>query len=142
MSQEPASDTFNWVLAQANCSAVTVFKSLRTAVGEDVRHRNGLFTRKDGWKFEVHDDDSETFEVVRVVARGSAGASAVVRFLREGSRILIQGDDIEVDITAVLTLDAAGLCRLVVGEAMYSEWEVRRMALELLFFEETDDESE
>jgi hypothetical protein len=31
-------------------------------------------------------------------------------------------------------------CRFVVGEAMYSDWEIRRMALEQLFFEE--DESE
>jgi hypothetical protein len=32
----------------------------------------------------------------------------------------------------------AGVCRLVVGEAMYSEWEIRRMALEQLFFEEEE----
>ena len=40
------------------------------------------------------------------------------------------------DFTAILTLDPAGQCRFVVGEALYAEWEVRRMALELLFFDE------
>ena len=28
--------------------------------------------------------------------------------------------------------------RFVVGEAIYSEWEIRRMALEQLFFEEEE----
>jgi hypothetical protein len=32
------------------------------------------------------------------------------------------------------------MCRFVVGEAMYSDWELRRMALDLLFFEEVDEE--
>ena len=36
------------------------------------------------------------------------------------------------------TLDPAGLCRFVGGETMYAEWEVRRMALEQLFFEELE----
>jgi hypothetical protein len=27
----------------------------------------------------------------------------------------------------------------VVGEVLYSDWEVRRMALELLFFDETEE---
>jgi hypothetical protein len=31
------------------------------------------------------------------------------------------------------------MCRFVVGEAMYSDWELRRMALELLFFEEIEE---
>jgi hypothetical protein len=54
-------------------------------------------------------------------------------------RIHVQGEGIDVDFTAVVTLDVTGLCRFVVGEATYSDWEIRRMALEELFFEETDD---
>ena len=63
----------------------------------------------------------------------------MVTFVREGSRILVQGEDVDVDFVAVVTLDATGACRFVVGEAMYSDWEIRRMALELLFFEESGD---
>ena len=40
----------------------------------------------------------------------------------------------------IVTLDPAGMCRFVVGEAIYSEWEIRRMALDQLFFEEREDE--
>ena len=41
-------------------------------------------------------------------------------------------------LTPVLTLDPAGQCRFIVGEALYAEWESRRMALELLFFDEPE----
>ena len=32
-----------------------------------------------------------------------------------------------------------GQSRFAVGEAVYADWEIRRMALEQLFFEEADD---
>jgi hypothetical protein len=59
------------------------------------------------------------------------------RLVVEKVRVLDR-DDVDVDFTAVLTLDPAGQCRFVVGEALYAEWEIRRMALELLFFDESD----
>jgi len=145
MSQEHVPDDFNWVAAQAKCSAALMFERLRTGVREDVQRRNGLFNRHDGWKFEFHEDGDE-FEVLRVVAPGFTGSSgsavvvsAVVRFERAGRRIQVLGEGIDIQFTAVVTLDVAGLCLFVVSEAMYSEWEVRRMALEQLFFEETDE---
>jgi hypothetical protein len=75
---------------------------------------------------------------------GFAGAAvlAVVTFDRTGSRINVHGDEVDVDFTAVVTLDPAGACRFAVGEAMYSEWEIRKMALEQLFFDEEVQEDE
>ena len=64
---------------------------------------------------------------------------ASVRFERAGSRINVQGEDIEVDFTAIVSLDGSGACRFVVGETMYVDWEIRRMALELLFFEDFEE---
>ena len=140
MSQEHSSDDFDWVTAQAKCNAAAMFDRLRTRVREDVQRRNGIFDRNDGWKFEFHDDGDE-FEASRTMASGSAGpkVTALVRFERVGRRIYVQGEDLDVDFTAVVTIDVNGLCRFVVGEAVYSEWEIRRMALEQLFFEEPDD---
>ena len=134
-------DDFDWVSAQAKCSAAASFDRLRTKVRDDVLRRNGIFDRGSGWKFEF-DEDGDAFEVVRTVTPGatSSNGSAVVRFERVGSRIHVQGDDIDIDFTAVVALDANGQCRFVVGEAMYSDWEMRRMALELLFFEESEEE--
>jgi len=141
MSQDHAPDDFDWVAAQAKCSAASMFERLRTQVREDVQRRNGLFGRDDGWRFEFH-EESDEFEVSRVAAASGftiPRPGALVRFARAGRRIQVQGEDVDVDFTAVVTVDVSGVCRCVVGEAMYSEWEIRRMALEQLFFEETDD---
>ena len=137
MAQEHPPDDFDWVGAQAKCNAASMFDRLRTRVEDDVRRRNGLLDRRDGWKFEFYSED-DAFEVSRLVAPGKVGA--VVQFERVGRRIHVQGEDIDVDLTAIVTVDANGVCRFVVGEAVYSDWELRKMALELLFFEETEEE--
>jgi hypothetical protein len=143
MSQDQTPDDFDWVVAQSKCSAASMFARLQTGVKEDVRRRNSLgrLGRDDGWTFEFH-VDGEEFEVSRVEASGVTesidSTLALVRFECAGRRIHVHGDGVDVEFTAVVSLDVAGVCRLVVGEAMYSEWEIRRMALEQLFFEEEE----
>jgi hypothetical protein len=139
MSQDHASDDFDWVTAQGKCSAAAMFERLRTRVREDVQRRNGIFDRNDGAKFEFHEEGDE-FEATRAVAGGMGSkVTAAVRFERVGRRIHVEGEELDVAFSAVVTLDVTGQCRFVVGEAVYSEWEIRRMALEQLFFEETDE---
>jgi hypothetical protein len=139
MSQDHAPDDFDWVDAQAKCTPAAMFERLKKRVREDVQRRNGMLGRNDGWKFEFH-EDGDQFEASRVAAAAGRGAtgSAVVQFARAGRRIHVQGDGIDLDFSAVVTLDATGVCRFVVGEAFYSDWEIRRMALEQLFFDEDD----
>jgi len=143
MSQDQTPDDFDWVVAQSKCSVASMFARLQTGVKEDVRRRNSLgrLGRDDGWTFEFH-VDGEEFEVSRVEASGVTesidSTLALVRFERAGRRIHVHGDGVDIEFTAVVSLDVAGVCRLVVGEAMYSEWEIRRMALEQLFFEEEE----
>ena len=136
MAQEHSPDDFDWVGTQAKCSAALMFDQLRTRVEQDVRRRTGLLDRHDGWKFEFY-SEADAFEVSRVIGKGKVGA--VVQFERVGRRIHVQGEDIDVDLTAIVTVDASGVCRFVIGEAMYADWELRRMALELLFFEEVEE---
>jgi hypothetical protein len=140
MPQEHPPEDFDWVNAQAKCTTVSMFERLRTRVREDVQKRNGVFNRQDGWKFEFFEEGDE-FEVSRVEASGATGTrvAAVVRFAREGRRIHVQGDDIDVEFVAIVTLDVGGDCRFVVGEALYTDWEIRKMALEMLFFEEYEE---
>ena len=140
MAQDHAPDDFDWVAAQADCNAPMAFERLRAGAQEDVRRRNAVPGRDDGWTFEFAEDDAG-FDVSRVQGRlTGSDVLALVRFERAGPRINVRGEDVDVDFTAVLTLDAAGQCRFVVGEAMYSDWEIRRMALEQLFFEEVEAE--
>jgi hypothetical protein len=130
-------DDFDWVSAQAKCNAASLFERLRSKVRDDVLRRNGIFDRGNAWKFEF-EDDGDAFEVSRVAAAGSS-VDAVVRFERAGPRIHVHSEEVDVELTAVVALDVSGQCRFVVGEAMYSDWEIRRMALETLFFEEPED---
>jgi hypothetical protein len=139
MSADHAPDDFDWVGAQAKCSSQSMFEQLRSRVRSDVQNRNGLFNRDDQWRFEFHDDQDD-FEVTRLVPSGRAGprVTASVRFARDGRRIHVHGEDVDVEFVAVVTLDVTGQCRFAVGEAMYADWEIRRMALEQLFFEEPE----
>ena len=148
MSLDPAPDNFNWVTAQAKCSTQTMFEKLRAGIQADVQSRNGIFDRQDHWRFEFHEDE-DGFEVTRLVvppsgvppsARNMSRVTASVQFTRSGRRIHVQGEDVDVDFVAVVTLDATGQCLFAVDEVFYAEWQIRRMALEQLFFEESDDE--
>ena len=141
MAQEQTPDDFDWVAAQANCNAASMFVRLQAGVVQDVRRRNGLLGRNDGLTFEVYEDTGE-FEVTRVVASGFRGSDAAVKFQHAGRRIHVHSEDVDVDFTAVVALDTTGVCRFVVGEAIYPEWEIRRMALEHLFFEEEEASSD
>ncbi len=136
--QDHASDNFDWVAAQSRCSAASMFDELESGVKEDVQRRNGLPDRDDGWEFEFHEDD-EGYEVSRLAAGFTPSRiDGVVRFELAGRRIHVRGDGLDLDLTAIVVLDSAGVCRFVVGEAMYAPWEIRRMALEQLFFEEPE----
>jgi hypothetical protein len=147
MSPDHAPDDFDWVAAQAKCSTQLMFEQLRARIRADVQHRNGVLNRDDHWRFEFH-DDGEEFEVTRLVSSGVGGqgsgstprVTASVRFERTGRRIHVHGEDVDVEFVAVVTLDVTGQCRFAVGEAVYADWEIRRMALEQLFFEESDDD--
>lgn len=139
MAQDHVPEDFNWVAAQSKCTAAAVFENLRARVREDVHRRNGLMGRNDGWTFEFSEDGDE-FEVARAQGGRRDGAVlAVVSFARSGRRILVHSEDLDVDLTAIVTLDPSGACKLIIGEAMYSDWEVRRMALEQLFFEDVEE---
>jgi hypothetical protein len=134
-----APDNFDWVAAQSRCSAASMFDDLETGVKEDVQRRNALPDRDDGWTFEF-DDDDEGYEVSRLASRyNPPRVEGSVRFELAGRRIEVRGEGLDVDITAVVVLDSAGVCRFVVGEVMYAAWEIRRMALEQLFFEQTEE---
>jgi hypothetical protein len=140
MAHDHPTDDFDWVSAQSTCNAAAMFARLLTGVREDIRRRNALLGRQDGWKFELAGEDDE-FEVSRLAGHGPAGGKvlAFVSFTRAGQRIHVRGDGVDLELTAIVTLDTTGACRFVVGEAMYSDWEIRRMALELLFFADDED---
>ena len=130
---DSTADDFDWVSAQGGCTAEQMFAKLLDGARRDVDRRNAAsFGRTDGWKFEVHVDDDDIFEVTRA---GGSRASAFVSFERVGPRINITGDGVDVQLFAVVSINPSGQCRYYVGEQEYLGWEVRKLALDTLFFE-------
>ena len=84
----------------------------------------------------MHTDD-DSFEVVRIAPSSKDGAA--VTFALDGPRINIEGDGVEVRITAVVGINPAGECRYFVGELEFLGWEVRKQALDQMFFEDVED---
>ena len=89
--------------------AASMFDRLRVGVKQDVERRNALVGLNDRSRFEFS-EDGEGFDVARL--EGSRfthdKVAALVRFERAGPRINVRGEDVDVDFTAVLTLDPAG----------------------------------
>ena len=51
-------DNFDWVSAQAGCSAVQMFQKLQDGAEADVDRRNAAASsRSDNWRFEFHAGD-------------------------------------------------------------------------------------
>ena len=131
-------DSFDWVSAQAACSVELMFQKLMDGAKADVDRRNGAtFGRKDNWRFEFHEDEGG-FEVTRHSGT-STKESAFVTFQREGPRIEISGDGVDVQITAVVGINAHGDCRYFISEGEFLGWEVRKQALDALFFESVEE---
>lgn len=140
MAESPAQDDFDWVSAQAACTAEAIFPRLLAGVRRDVERRNALTDRHDQFRFQVAEDD-DGFEVTRTIGTPSdpPDVDAAVTFELAGPRINVRGDHVDVDFTAIVGINPSGVCRFFVAEAEYAEWEVRKLALDQLFFEEVEE---
>jgi hypothetical protein len=125
-----SSDDFDWVSAQSACTSTLMFERLLEGARKDVERRT---VAGGDLRFEFHNDEPDQFEVSRATTSGKV--TAVVTFEHNGPRIEIHADGVDVEMTAVVGINAAGECRYFVGEAEYLGWEIRKMALDVLFFE-------
>jgi len=122
---------FDWVTERANCSIAAVFAKFQTGVANDASTWNTL---PDSASRKI--DIVEAAPVFKAVRRGVPSAGLwYVQFTCDAAAIRIRSNDDAIRIDATLTLNNAGECRLKVGANQELElWQVRRMALEQLFF--------
>lgn len=129
-----APSDFEWVHARAACSPAKVFEQLKIQIAHDVELRNEM-GKQLGQKFDMHAESSGiAFAVFLDSTFHRETPHRVVRFYLEGHTIIAQyGDETNI-LSAAVTLNDEGECRLRIGDKSYALWQVRHMALEKLFF--------
>jgi hypothetical protein len=131
---EKTPDDFNWVAARSACSLGAVFELLKQQVQQDTEARQRILTatihRHYGFRFL-----SASSRSFSVLTEGNH-IHCIVDFKLGDNAIQVGGSGFEgvPNFEATLTLDDEGECRAKIGEREFQLWQVRKMALETLFF--------
>lgn len=115
------------VKERAACTLEKVFRQLYDGVEEDVKVANATFQA--GTLFQVVAADSKAF----TVRRGET-IKPVVRFMLEEKRIVTSSDISNEELQFSVGLSDEGRCQLRQNGQEFEQWQVRKMALEGLFF--------
>ena len=128
---EAAMDDFEWVTARANCSVNEVFEKLRAQVKADVDIRHNLRPHGEMYAFRFISEGPQFIALVE----GNKLHHAVIFTLKDGI-ITVSDDDDNVLFRANVTLNDDGKCVVKINEDERELWQMRKMALEKLFFTE------
>lgn len=131
MANNDAPVNLDWIRERAKCSLPIVFKELEQGVRDDIETIKKLFP-EDPAKYGITTGRNR-FDVSVVRDPMVALISDQVGFELSKDRITIRGTN-DVALTAELTLNRDGRCKLRVGDDELEQWQVRRMALEKLIF--------
>ena len=124
---------FSWTTARAECSAEQLFKELQIGVENDIQTVNSTpnLGVAEGFGSALTPDG----RVYIVTHRSRTGPRVV--FLINGDSIEIRNEVTQTKHTAAVVLNKEGRCKLAIKGAEYELWQVRRLALETLFFGST-----
>jgi hypothetical protein len=109
---------FDWVTERSSCSLPKIFSALRSQVEVDVNSRNALRPDNSPYEFSIAEN---------------AGDFTVTLQAKE-VRQSVRDDKSNPMFDVSLTFTDEGKCRLNVNNQPRELWQVRRMALEELFF--------
>jgi hypothetical protein len=119
----------DWVSKRSRCSFPNVFKDLKLQVEDDVKTRNGLRPNNAPYEFSVTDNGND----FTVLLQAKDFRSSVIFSLAEHA-IVVKDDAGNNKFEVTLTFNDAGECKLNVDEKELELWQVRRRALEEIFF--------
>lgn len=126
---------FDWVRARKLCSLGTAFEALKLAVKSDIETRNAMrgpsipdVPTAFMYKFEMA-SGSTSFTVILTGHR----IHEAVTFVLTDAGIEVQSQNAKM-FTATVSLNDEGECAFVVDGHERQSWQVRKLALEQLFF--------
>jgi hypothetical protein len=127
----------NWVQARVECSLLKVFQSLQAGVQSDVNDMQPMLPTDGRIRLEFNIHNVNTFSVSRIDSSSGfvVGESVVFNLSAETIDVHLRDNKENRKLfSAAITLDDDGNCKLKVGENSLEQWQVRRTALERLFF--------
>ena len=130
----------NWVAAHTSCTVARVFRELFEGAKRDVEAINLAYKLRSDSCFIVDPGNADKF----MIRRGES-IEQVVTFWRSEGAIYVKDEAAKDKFTVKVTVSASGRCKLKVGRAEHAgqpekfgpeleQWQVRKMALESLFF--------
>lgn len=122
-------EDFDWVSARNSYSLVKVFEKLRIQIEEDVKARNTLRREQRWYVFSVVSAGNNAFSVV---VEGNCIHDSIRFTLGEGKISVWAKEGLLFEATVTLCND--GECRAKINGQEYDLWQMRRTALEELFF--------
>jgi hypothetical protein len=124
---------FDWVEKRFHCSLGEVFENLRAEVDGDVRKRQELLdpSERSFWTFNFRSSDRSFTAWVR---SRDTDVHKTVEFRLEATHISIRRPEPAKIILASVTLNNEGRCILKIVDEEYERWQLRKLALEDLFF--------
>jgi hypothetical protein len=122
-------DTFDWVTARSLCSLRKVFETLTLEVQGDIETRNNL--RPDGAQYKFNFVRKENAATVFLEANTPHW---FVKFILLDKKIEVRDQNDKLMFETTVTLNNEGECRLLVKSMEYTLWQVRKLALEQMFF--------
>jgi hypothetical protein len=129
-ASERKPDNFDWVGARANCSASVVFEKLKMLIADDVEAMTKLRKSDYATSFAFISAHSNRF-AVRATDEMSFHRS--VAFTLNKTEITVDGPDGPMFVITI-GLSDDGDCRCRISGQEYDLWQVRKKALEELFF--------
>jgi hypothetical protein len=119
---------FQWVNARSACSPDRVFQTLKAEVQRDVEERKAIPNDANAHRF-YFEPLGDTFTA------GLEGESTrTVTFSQDADKIVATNSSGIALFNATLTINNEGQCRLKYRDVEYTNWQLRKMALEELFF--------
>lgn len=125
-------DNFDWISARAECSPVVIFEKVKLLIHTDVEARNKLRKPNAGEPyFKIIEASSNRFSVVaELIALGVHRSVIFILVNGEISAAHAEG----IIFKATVTLCNDGICRARISGQEHDLWQLRKMALEDIFF--------
>jgi hypothetical protein len=125
-------EDFNWVVARCECSPNQVFETLKSQVKSDVEEREASLTQEQKLRYRFsfmpgRNDFS-------VLVEGAGNIHGAIKFgLTETGIVVFNEQGMEM-FGADVTISDDGECKLKIDGEEKDLWQVRKKALEQLFF--------